>query len=218
MAMRFFDVTDVDFEYLRFILKHYGLDVNKLLYHNEYYSMIDINDISHGYDGINLTTIELSKKYLILDDTFTFFDSLYSTFKHFKEVHKDDVKLFPTMMCKFNKHFGDYYTVEDVYSLFSSRFDIFEMIDSFRNDIRLENVVSFDKYERTFRVYIKLDGDDLSLFNTYTVQISLEDFSDVRNKINIFNSVLSGYYLETRLKDIEKYFNKCVIGTVIIGD
>lgn len=122
MAMRFFDVTDVDSDYLRFIFKHYGLDVDKLLYHNEYYSMDDINDI-----------------------------------------------------------------------------------------------VKFDKYERTFRVYIVLDGDDLSLFNTYR-SISIEDFSDVRNKINTFNSVLSGYYLETRIKDIEEYLNKCVISTVIIGD
>lgn len=154
---------------------------------------------------------------MILDDTFTFFDSLYCTFKHFKEVHKDDVKLFPTMMCKFDKHFGDYYTVCDVYSLFNSRFGIFKMIDNFRNDVRLENVVSFDMYERTFRVYIKLEGDDLSLFNTYT-KISLEDFSVVRNKVNTFNSVLSGYYLEERFKDIEEYLNKCIVGTVIIGD
>ena len=217
MAMRFFDVTDVDSEYLGFILKHYGLDVDKLLYQNEYYSMDDINDMGCGLDGVSLKTIELNRKYLILNDTFTFFDSLYGTFKHFKEVSRDDVKLFPTMLCKFDKHFGDYYTVCDVYSLFNSRFGIFKMIDNFKNDVRLENVVSFDKYERTFRVYIKLDGDDLSLFNTYT-NISLEDFSVVRNKINTFNSVLSGYYLEERLKDIEDYLNKCVIGTVIIGD
>lgn len=217
MAMRFFDVTDVDSDYLRFIFKHYGLDVDKLLYHNEYYSMDDINDISCGCAGVSLKTIELNKKYLILDDTFTFFDSLYCTFKHFKEVHKDGVKLFPTMMCKFDKHFGDYYTVCDVYSLFNSRFGIFKMIDNFRNDVRLENVVSFDTYERTFRVYIKLDGDDLSLFSTYT-KISLEDFSVVINKINTFNSVLSGYYLEARLKDIEEYLNMCIVGTVIIGD
>lgn len=217
MAMRFFDVTDVDSDYLRFIFKHYGLDVDKLLYQNEYYSMDDINDMGCGLDGVSLKTIELNRKYLILNDTFTFFDSLYGTFKHFKEVSRDDVKLFPTMLCKFDKHFGDYYTVCDVYSLFNSRFGIFKMIDNFKNDVRLENVVSFDKYERTFRVYIKLDGDDLSLFNTYT-NISLEDFSVVRNKINTFNSVLSGYYLEERLKDIEDYLNKCVIGTVIIGD
>lgn len=217
MAMRFFDVTDVDSDYLRFIFKHYGLDVDKLLYHNEYYSMDDINDISCGCDGVSVKTIELNRKYLILNDTFTFFDSLYGTFKHFKEVSRDDVKLFPTMLCKFDKHFGDYYTVCVVYSLFNSRFGIFKMIDNFRNDVRLENVVSFDKYERTFRVYIKLDGDDLSLFNTYT-KISLEDFSVVRNKINTFNSVLSGYYLEARLKDIEEYLSKCVIDTVIIGD
>ena len=217
MAMRFFDVTDVDSEYLGFILKQYGLDVNKLLYFNTYYSMDDINDISCGCDGISIDTIEFNKKYLILDDTFTFFDSLSCIFKHFNEVLRDDVKLFPTMLCKFNKHFGDYCTVDDVYSLFSSRLGIFEMIDNFRNDVRLKNVVSFDKYERTFRVYINLEGDNLSLFNTYT-PISFEDFSDVRNKINIFNSVLSGYYLETKLKDIEKYFNTCVIGTVIIGD
>ena len=217
MAMRFFDVTDVDSDYLRFIFKHYGLDVDKLLYQNEYYSMDDINDMGCGLDGVSLKTIELNRKYLILNDTFTFFDSLYGTFKHFKEVSRDDVKLFPTMLCKFDKHFGDYYTVCDVYSLFNSRFGIFKMIDNFKNDVRLEDVVSFDKYERTFRVYIKLDGDDLSLFNTYT-NISLEDFSVVRNKINTFNSVLSGYYLEERLKDIEDYLNKCVIGTVIIGD
>lgn len=217
MAMRFFDVTDVDSEYLGFILKHYGLDVDKLLYQNEYYSMDDINDMGCGLDGVSLKTIELNRKYLILNDTFTFFDSLYGTFKHFKEVSRDDVKLFPTMLCKFDKHFGDYYTVCDVYSLFNSRFGIFKMIDNFKNDVRLENVVSFDKYERTFRVYIKLDGDDLSLFNIYT-NISLEDFSVVRNKINTFNSVLSGYYLEERLKDIEDCLNKCVIGTVIIGD
>lgn len=217
MAMRFFDVTDVDSDYLRFIFKHYGLDVDKLLYQNEYYSMDDINDMGCGLDGVSLKTIELNRKYLILNDTFTFFDSLYGTFKHFKEVSRDDVKLFPTMLCKFDIHFGDYYTVCDVYSLFNSRFGIFKMIDNFKNDVRLENVVSFDKYERTFRVYIKLDGDDLSLFNTYT-NISLEDFSVVRNKINTFNSVLSGYYLEERLKDIEDYLNKCVIGTVIIGD
>ena len=217
MAMRFFDVTDVDSDYLGFILKHYGLDVDKLLYQNEYYSMDDINDMSCGCVGVSLKTIELNKKYLILDDTFTFFDSLYGTFKHFKEVSRDDVKLFPIMLCKFDKHFGDYYTVCDVYSLFNFRFGIFKMIDNFKNDVRLENVVSFDKYERTFRVYIKLDGDDLSLFSTYT-KISLEDFSVVRNKINTFNSVLSGYYLEERLKDIEEYLNKCAIGTVIIGD
>lgn len=217
MAMRFFDVTDVDSDYLRFIFKHYGLDVDKLLYQNEYYSMDDINDMGCGFDGVSLKTIELNRKYLILNDTFTFFDSLYGTFKHFKEVSRDDVKLFPTMLCKFDKHFGDYYTVCDVYSLFNSRFGIFKMIDNFKNDVRLEDVASFDKYERTFRVYIKLDGDDLSLFNTYT-NISLEDFSVVRNKINTFNSVLSGYYLEERLKDIEDYLNKCVIGTVIIGD
>lgn len=217
MAMRFFDVTEVDSDYLRFIFKHYGLDVDKLLYHNEYYSMDDINDMSCGCAGVSLKTIELNRKYLLLDDTFTFFDSLYGTFKHFKEVSRDDVKLFPTMLCKFDKHFGDYYTVCDVYSLFNSRFGIFKMIDNFRNDVRLENVVSFDKYERTFSVYIKLDGDDLSLFNTYT-KISLEDFSVVRNKINTFNSVLSGYYFEARLKDIEEYLNTCVIGTVIIGD
>lgn len=217
MAMRFFDVTDVDSDYLRFIFKHYGLDVDKLLYQNEYYSMDDINDMGCGLDGVSLKTIELNRKYLILNDTFTFFDSLYGTFKHFKEVSRDDVKLFPTILCKFDKHFGDYYTVCDVYSLFNSRFGIFKMIDNFKNDVRLENVVSFDKYERTFRVYIKLDGDDLSLFNTYT-NISLEDFSVVRNKINTFNSVLSGYYLEERLKDIEDYLNKCVIGNVIIGD
>lgn len=217
MAMRFFDVTDVDSDYLRFIFKHYGLDVDKLLYQNEYYSMDDINDMGCGLGGVSLKTIELNRKYLILNDTFTFFDSLYGTFKHFKEVSRDDVKLFPTILCKFDKHFGDYYTVCDVYSLFNSRFGIFKMIDNFKNDVRLENVVSFDKYERTFRVYIKLDGDDLSLFNTYT-NISLEDFSVVRNKINTFNSVLSGYYLEERLKDIEDYLNKCVIGNVIIGD
>ena len=217
MAMRFFDVTDVDSDYLRFIFKHYGLDVDKLLYQNEYYSMDDINDMGCGLDGVSLKTIELNRKYLILNDTFTFFDSLYGTFKHFKEVSRDDVKLFPTILCKFDKHFGDYYTVCDVYSLFNSRFGIFKMIDNFKNDVRLESVVSFDKYERTFRVYIKLDGDDLSLFNTYT-NISLEDFSVVRNKINTFNSVLSGYYLEERLKDIEDYLNKCVIGNVIIGD
>lgn len=217
MAMRFFDVTDVDSDYLSFIFKHYGLDVDKLLYHNEYYSMDDINDMSHGFDGVSVKTIELDKKYLILDDTFTFFDSLYGTFKHFKEVSRDDVKLFPTMLCKFNKHFGDYYTIFDVYSLFSSRYAIFEMIDDFKDDVRLHDIVKFDKYERTFRVYIVLDGDDLSLFNTYR-PISIEDFSDVINKINTFNSVLSGYYLEKRLKDIEMYFNKCVVETVIIGD
>ena len=217
MAMRFFDVTDVDSDYLRFIFKHYGLDVDKLLYHNEYYSMDDINDMSCGLDDVSVKTIELDKKYLILDDTFTFFDSLYGTFKHFKEVFGDDVKLFPTMLCKFNKHFGDYYTVFDVYSLFSSRYAIFEMINDFKDDVRLHDIVKFDKYERTFRVYIVLDGDDLSLFNTYR-SISIEDFSDVRNKINTFNSVLSGYYLEKRLKDIEEYLNKCVISTVIIGD
>lgn len=217
MSMRFFDVTEVDSDYLRFIFKHYGLDVDKLLYHNEYYSMDDINDMGCGCAGVSLKTIELNRKYLILNDTFTFFDSLYGTFKHFKEVSRDDVKLFPTMLCKFDKHFGDYYTVCDVYSLFNSRFGIFKMLDNFRNDVRLENVVSFDKYERTFRVYIKLDGDDLSLFSTYT-KISLEDFSVVRNKINTFNSVLSGYYLEARLKDIEEYLNMCVVDTVIIGD
>lgn len=217
MSMRFFDVTDVDSDYLRFIFKHYGLDVDKLLYHNEYYSMDDINDMSCGCVGISLKTIELSKKYLILDDTFTFFDSLYSTFKHFNEVLRCDVKLFPTMLCKFNRHFGDYYTVDNVYSLFSSRFGIFKMIDNFMDDVRLHDIVKFNKYEITFRVYIVLGGDDLSLFNTYT-PISIEDFSDVINKINTFNSVLSGYYLEARLKDIEEYFNKCVIGTVIIGD
>lgn len=217
MAMRFFDITDVDSDYLRFIFKHYGLDVDKLLYHNEYYSMDDINDMSCGCDGVSVKTIELDKKYLILDDTFTFFDSLYDTFKHFKEVSRDDVKLFPTMLCKFNKHFGDYYTVFDVYSLFSSRYAIFEMINDFKDNVRLHDIVKFDKYERTFRVYIVLDGDDLSLFNTYR-SISIEDFSDVRNKINTFNSVLSGYYLETRIKDIEEYLNKCVISTVIIGN
>lgn len=217
MAMRFFDVTDVDSDYLRFIFKHYGLDVDKLLYHNEYYSMDDINDISCGCSGVSLKTIELNRKYLILNDTFTFFDSLYGTFKHFKEVSRDDVKLFPTMLCKFDKHFGDYYTVCDVYSLFGSRFGIFGMINDFKDDIRLDGVVSFNMYERTFRVYIKLNNEDLSLFNTYT-KISLDDFSDVRNKINTFNSVLSGYYLETRLKDIEEYLNKCVVGTVIVGD
>lgn len=216
MAMRFFDVTDVDSDYLRFIFEHYGLDVDKLLYHNKYYSMDDINDISCGCAGVSVKTIELDKKYLILDDTFTFFDSLYGTFKHFKEVSRDDVKLFPTMLCKFNKHFGDYYTVADVYSLFNSRYDIFEMINDFKDDVRLHDIVKFDKYERTFRVYIVLGGDDLSLFNTYT-PISTEDFSDVRNKLNTFNSVLSGYYLEKRLKDIEMYFNRCIIDTVIIG-
>lgn len=177
--------------------------------------MDDINDISCGCVGKSVETIELDKKYLILDDTFTFFDSLYGIFKNFKEVSRDDVKLFPTILCKFDKHFGDYYTVFDVYSLFSSRNDIFEMINDFKDDTRLEDAVIFNKYERTFRVYIKLDGEDLSLFNTYT-KISLEDFSDVRNKINTFNSVLSGYYLETRLKDIERYLSTCVVGTVII--
>jgi hypothetical protein len=217
MAMRFFDVTDVDSEYLRFAFRHYGLDIDKLLYHNKYYSMDDINDISCGCNGVSVKTIELDKKYLILDDTFTFFDSLCSTFKNFSEVSRDDVKLFPTMLCKFNKHFGDYYTVFDLYSLFSSRYDIFEMINDFKDDVRLHDIVKFDKYERTFRVYIILGGDDLSLFNTYT-PISTEDFSDVRNKLNTFNSVLSGYYLEKRLKDIEMYFNRCIIETVIIGD
>lgn len=91
------------------------------------------------------------------------------------------------------------------------------MINDFKDDVRLHDIVKFDKYERTFRVYIVLDGDDLSLFNTY-MSISIEYFSDVRNKINTFNSVLSGYYLETRIKDIEEYLNKCVISTVIIGD
>lgn len=217
MAMRFFDVTDVDSDYLRFVFKHYGLDIDKLLYHNKYYSMDDINDISCGCVGVSVKTIELDKKYLILDDTFTFFDSLCSTFKNFSEVSRDDVKLFPTMLCKFNKHFGDYYTVFDVYSLFSSRYDIFEMINDFKDDVRLHDIVKFDKYERTFRVYIILGSDDLSLFNTYT-PISTEDFSDVRNKLNTFNSVLSGYYLETKIKDIKKYLNGCVVDTVTIGD
>lgn len=108
-------------------------------------------------------------------------------------------------------------TVFDVYSLFSSRYAIFEMINDFKDDVRLHDIVKFNKYDRTFRVYIVLDGDDLSLFNAYR-HISIEDFSIVRNKLNTFNSVLSGYYLETRIKDIEEYLNKCVISTVIIGD
>nr|DAN56444.1 MAG TPA: hypothetical protein [Bacteriophage sp.] len=176
MAMRFFDVTDVDSDYLRFIFKHYGLDVDKLLYHNEYHSMDDINDMSCGCDGVSVKTIELDKKYLILDDTFTFFDSLYGTFKHFKEVFRDDVKLFPTMLCKFNKHFGDYYTVFDVYSLFSSRYAIFEMINDFKDDVRLHDIVKFNKYDRTFRVYIVLDGDDyhyLMHIDTFPLKIFL---------------------------------------------
>lgn len=214
MAMRFFDVTDVECDYVVLVLKQYGLDASKLLYANDYFSMDGINN---NFSGRVVDTIKSNKKYLLLDDTFIFFDSLYGAFNDFTEVSRDDVKLFPTMLCKFNKHFGGYYTIDDVYSLFSSGYRIFDMFDDFKDDVRLSDVVCFTKYESTFSLKFRLNERDISISDNYT-QISIDELSDIRNKINIFNSVLSGYYLETRLKDIEKYLNQCVIGTVIIGD
>lgn len=214
MAMRFFDVTDVDSDYLGFILEHYGLDVNKLLYHNEYYSMGCINS---KFRGVNIDVIKFNKNYLIFDDNFTFFDSLYGVFSSFTEVIESDVKLFPTILCRFNKHFGGYYTIGDVYSLFSSTFRIFDMIDDFKDDVRLNDAVYFTKYDSTFSFKLRLEDRDISIFDNYS-QISIDEFSDIRNKISTFNSVLSGYYLETKIKDIKKYLNGCVVDTVTIGD
>jgi hypothetical protein len=214
MAMRFFDVTDVDSEYLGFILKHYGLDVNKLLYHNEYYSMGGINS---KFSGASIDIIKSNKNYLIFDDNFTFFDSLYGVFSGLTEVIESDVKLFPTILCRFNKHFGGYYTIGDVYSLFSSTFRIFDMIDDFKDDVRLIDVVYFTKYDSTFSFKLRLEDRDISIFDNYS-QISIDEFSNIRNKISTFNSVLSGYYLETKIKDIKKYLNGCVVDTVTIGD
>lgn len=214
MAMRFFDVTDVDSEYLGFILKHYGLDVNKLLYHNEYYSMGGINS---KFSGASIDIIKSNKNYLIFDDNFTFFDSLYGVFSGLTEVIESDVKLFPTILCRFNKHFDGYYTIGDVYSLFSSTFRIFDMIDDFKDDVRLIDVVYFTKYDSTFSFKLRLEDRDISIFDNYS-QISIDEFSNIRNKISTFNSVLSGYYLETKIKDIKKYLNGCVVDTVTIGD
>lgn len=214
MAMRFFDITEIECGYVDLVLKQYGLDASKLLYANDYFSMGGINS---NFSGRVIDTIKSNKKYLLLDDTFTFFDSLYGAFNDFNEVSRDDVKLFPTMLCKFNKHFGEYYTIDDVYSLFSSRFCIFGMFDDFKDDVRLSDVVYFTKYESTFSIKFRLDGRDISISDTYT-KISTDELSDIRNKINIFNSVLNGYYLETKIKAVEKYLNQCVIGTVIIGD
>lgn len=223
MATRYFNIPSEDYHKIAYNLVNLGLDIHKLAFKSNYYDFKYILErdkslmLKSGKFSLS-SLIQNSEDvfYMLLDDVYPIFDTLYEHVKDF-EIKEDDIKNPPTFLCKFNILNNGSYELYKTYSLLEDKSDYGNFCYQCLGDSAIESIANMSLTSNNDLVCsVKLDSLGIPLYGNlgYMSSNTFEAFCTALARLN---SLTQGIALQLKAQKAKEYLGSCVSSEVIVG-
>lgn len=223
MATRYFNIPLEDYHKIAYNFVNLGFDIHKLVFKSNYFdfkyilerdksSMLKIGK----YSLSSLFKDSEDVNYLLLDDVYPIFDTLYEYVKDY-EIKEADISGLPTFLCKFNVLNDGSYGLHKTYSLLETRSDYGNFCYQCLGDSAIESIANMSLTSNNDLVCsVKLGSLGIPLYGTLG-SMSADTFEEFCTTLGKLNSLTQGIALQLKAQKVKEYLGSCVSSEVIVG-